>query len=95
MDRVSPALQLRHPTTLIAKPSHRFVSAQFTVKLWCAARAPKHEEAGSENRGPRSTGGEEEAGLPPRKRTEMSCGRRRVLAIMAWPLLIQHSVALV
>ncbi|KAG0558133.1 hypothetical protein KC19_10G006900 [Ceratodon purpureus] len=89
MDRISPALQVRHPTTLIAKPAHKFVS----FRVWCAA---KHEEVEGKKWGPRSVGveDEEEVGLTLRQRREMNCGRRRVLAVMAWPLLIQHSVAL-
>lgn len=93
---MSPALQLRHSTTLISKPSHKFVSSGYTLRVWCAARVPKHEEVRRKKWGSSGgTGNDEETGLSLQKRREVNFGRRWVLAVMAWPLLIKHSATLV
>lgn len=82
--------------SLISKPSHKFVASECAFNVRCGARAPKHGEAGRKNWSPRSFGVEddEEGRLSCRKRRDLNCGRRRVLAGMAWPLLIKHSVTL-
>lgn len=93
MDSISPStMQLRHATPLISKPAHKFV--EFTFRVRCEAHAPNQEEDAVRKKwSPRRSGTEVDAKARLNRR-EMNCGRRRVLAVMAWPLLIKHSAAL-
>lgn len=96
MDRMSSTLQLRQGTTLICKPSRKFVASEYSFKVRCGAPAPKREEVVTKKWSLRSFGAEDdEEARSLWKGREMNCGRRHVLAVMAWPLLIKHSVTLV
>lgn len=89
--------------SVFPKPSQGVVA--FTLRVRCEARAPKNDESGRESdRRANEAGGKKwregdrkamkcnEAGGKKCDRKAMKCGRRRVFAVMAWPLLLNRSV---
>ncbi|XP_073387748.1 uncharacterized protein [Physcomitrium patens] len=93
MERMSPTLQVRHGAVLNFKPSHRAVPSDLIFRVRCAARAPRpREEAAVSKKW--TTEDVDNTGLSCRKRREMNCGRRRVLAGLVSPLLFKYSLPL-
>jgi len=85
--------------SVIARPSQGV--GAFTLRVRCEARASKNyesdrraNEAGGKKwrEGDRNSSKCNEAGGKKCDRRAMKCGRRRVLAVMAWPLLRNRSV---